>query len=101
MTTLRQLRTLVPGVVVLFLALGLSVPATAATLNFNFGLDGTELLLVDNAGVPLTRGFVALYQFGNPGDAPTDHRSLQSNGDTGLLDLVERLVRLSVRVASE
>lgn len=69
MTTLRQLRTLVPGVVVLFLALGLSVPATAATLNFNFGLDGTELLLVDNAGVPLTRGFVALYQFGNPGDA--------------------------------
>ncbi|MFM1558103.1 MAG: hypothetical protein ACKJSK_02255 [Roseibacillus sp.] len=51
--------------------------------------------------MPLTRGFVALYQFVNPGDAPTDHRSLQSNGDTGLLDLVERLVRLSVRVASE
>jgi hypothetical protein len=78
------------------------VPATAASTTVkSSGLDGTELLLVDNAGVPLTRGFVALYQFVNPGDATTDHRSLQSNGDTGLLDLVERLVRLSVRVASE
>lgn len=64
----------------------------AATLhfdNFNFALDGTELLLVDNAGNPLITGFVALYQFGNPASAPSDFASLRSNGGGGLLNLVE------------
>lgn len=74
----------------LMVAPGPLVPA--ATLhfdNFNFALDGTELLLVDNAGNPLITGFVALYQFGNPASAPSDFASLRSNGGGGLLNLVE------------
>ena len=57
--------------------------------NFNFALDGTELLLVDNAGNPVVDGFIALYHFGaDPEERPEDVVSLRNNGDDGLLDVV-------------
>lgn len=64
------------------LAIGLT-SAHAATLNignFDFSFSGTEVLFVDNAGAPITDGFVALYQFA---EAPTDASAIGADGLLG------------------